>query len=192
LENILVVKSERLRPFLREKGLVTECLAEVADIIVNEHCFMPRPDAETNPEYKQIIPYVTIRRVGEVFVTKRLSKGGEARLHGLLSIGAGGHIAEGADTGGGNVLMNGLHRELSEEVYIERELSLVFAGLINDDTNEVGSVHLGLFCVLDVSGEVKVLETEKLEGFWADKFALLERAYEMESWSALVLPCICG
>ncbi|MEG1686418.1 MAG: hypothetical protein RR276_00900, partial [Angelakisella sp.] len=56
------------------------------------HEFIPRPEAENDPTRKQIIPYVVLCRGSEVFATRRLNKGGEARLHGLLSLGIGGHI----------------------------------------------------------------------------------------------------
>ncbi len=99
-------------------------------------------------------------------MTRRLKKGGEARLHGLMSIGVGGHINPVDDVDRENVLLRGLERELDEEVEIEHRGGLHPVGFINDDTNGVGSVHLGLCYTLPVEGEVRVRETEKLEGGW--------------------------
>ena len=93
MEYVLVVKTEKLSQFISGRtGLITESNAEMLDIIRAEHEFIPRPDAENDPGYKQIIPYVVLRRGDKIFMTRRLKKGGEARLHGLMSIGVGGHI----------------------------------------------------------------------------------------------------
>ena len=86
MEYVLVVKTEKLSQFISGRtGLITESNAEMLDIIRAEHEFIPRPDAENDPGYKQIIPYVVLRRGDEIFMTRRLKKGGEARLHGLTA-----------------------------------------------------------------------------------------------------------
>ncbi|NLH01349.1 MAG: hypothetical protein GX488_05535, partial [Clostridiales bacterium] len=64
-------------------------------------------------------------------------------------------------------------------------------GIINDDTTEVGSVHLGLFYTLEADGEVTVRETEKLEGFWAKRSELDQLSGQMETWSQFVVPLLC-
>ena len=52
-----------------------------------------RGDMEEDPAYKQLIGYVIITSDnGKTLVYKRLNGGGEARLHGMLSIGVGGHM----------------------------------------------------------------------------------------------------
>ena len=113
MEYVLVVKTEKLSQFISGRtGLITESNAEMLDIIRAEHEFIPRPDAENDPDYKQIIPYVVLRRGDEIFMTRRLKKGGEARLHGLMSIGVGGHINPVDDVDRENVLLRGLEREL--------------------------------------------------------------------------------
>lgn len=155
MEYVLVVKTEKLSQFISGRtGLITESNAEMLDIIRAEHEFIPRTDAENDPGYKQIIPYVVLRRGDEIFMTRRLKKGGEARLHGLMSIGVGGHINPVDDVDRENVLLRGLERELDEEVEIEHRGGLHPVGFINDDTNGVGSVHLGLCYTLSVEGEV--------------------------------------
>ena len=190
LENVLAVDTGSLRPFLRDFGLLTANLNRALALIAERSVFVPRDQAELDPEFKQIIPYVALLKGDSVFVTRRLPRGGEKRLHGLLSLGIGGHINEcdadavvGAVDGG--VLLRGLYRELREEVEIENEGALRFVGLINDDGTEVGSVHLGLFCSMDVTGEVRVRETEKLEGFWMRRDELRGAVEKMERWSAI-------
>lgn len=188
MEYVLVVKTEKLSQFISGRtGLITESNAEMLDIIRAEHEFIPRPDAENDPGYKQIIPYVVLRRGDEIFMTRRLKKGGEARLHGLMSIGVGGHINPVDDVDRENVLLRGLERELDEEVEIEHRGGLHPVGFINDDTNGVGSAHLGLCYTLPVEGEVRVRETEKLEGGWTTAAELLGNWDMLETWTQIAL-----
>ena len=189
-ESILVVKTEKLAKYIEGRsGLITEGYREMLDIIGRELEFHPRPQMEEDPSFKQIIPYVTLLRGDEVFMTRRLDKGGEARLHGLLSLGVGGHINP-VDGEGADMLMGGLRREVEEEVSIEKELRLTPRGVINDDSNGVGSVHLGFFFTMEVEGEVAVRETEKLAGQWAKRSELRELMPRMETWSQIVVEAL--
>ena len=93
MEEVLVVKTEKLLPFIQGRiGLITEGREELLRLLIAEHSFLPRPEAEQDPGYRQIIPYVLLCRGEKVFATRRLNKGGEARLHGKVSVGIGGHI----------------------------------------------------------------------------------------------------
>lgn len=187
MENVLTVKRDLIEEFIPAAGITTENIDAVVNIILDNHEFIPRPDAETDPSHKQIIPYVVLCRGDEVFATRRLKKGGEARLHGLISLGIGGHINPETDGDGSDVLFRGLRREVAEEVYITQSHELIPRGMINDDSNEVGKVHLGMFFTMDVSGEVTVRETEKLEGLWIKRAELAGLSDEMETWSQLVV-----
>ena len=165
MEQVLVVERKKIERYISGRnGLITECAQELFEIIKAEHEFMPRDEAEQRPDYKQIIPYVILRRGDEVFVTRRLSKGGEARLHGKISIGIGGHITP-----------------------VDEQGELSPCGFINDDSNAVGSVHLGACFTLPVDGEVSVKETEKLEGLWMTKAELQENYGSMETWTQIAL-----
>ena len=190
MENVLTVKRELISDLIPQKGITTENCDKLVDIILSNHEFLPRPEAENDPSHKQIIPYVVICRNDEIFVTRRLNKGGEKRLHGLLSIGVGGHINPEADGDGSDVLQRGMKREIDEEVFIDNIVKMTPSGIINDDTNEVGSVHLGLFYTLEVTGNVSIRETEKLEGFWVKPNELKELYDQMETWSQFVLQTI--
>ena len=111
-ESILVVRREYIARYLTEDfGLITENVDEIERIIEERHEFRPRPEMEVDPTYKQVIPYVLVTRGDEVFVMRRLKKGGETRLHGQLSLGVGGHINPVDDTAGHGALMAGLRRE---------------------------------------------------------------------------------
>lgn len=187
MENVLVVQTARLGDITAQNGLITGREDEVLDLITSRAQFLPRPEAEQDPSYRQVIPYVAILRGDEAFVTKRLSKGGEARLHGQLSLGVGGHINE-TDRAGGSWLMNCLRREIGEEVAMDDFGTLTLRGLINDDANAVGSVHLGFFFTLTTAGAVSVRETEKLEGGFVPVSSLPALAPRMETWSQIIMP----
>lgn len=186
MEQVLVVKREKIARYIDGKnGLIRSQPQEIFDEIMAHHEFMPRAEAEQRPDFKQIIPYVILRRGEEVFVTRRLNKGGEARLHGKISIGIGGHINPVDEQG--DLLMRGLWREIHEEVELGEHGELTPCGYINDDLNEVGSVHLGACFILPVEGEVSVRETEKLEGLWMTPQELRENYDNMESWTQIAL-----
>ena len=198
MESVLTVKRTLIEKFIPQAGVSTKNTAAVVDIILSGHEFIDRPAAENDPTRKQIIPYVVLCRRDEVFATRRLNKGGESRLHGLISLGIGGHINPETDGDGKDVLSSGLWREVSEEVDIISRGALNARGMINDDTNDVGRVHLGMLFTLEVDGEVTVRETEKLEGFWIPRKELQSKLSEMETWSQLVVkalfekPAFCG
>ncbi len=185
MENVLVIKTASLGDIVAQSGLIKGREAEVLSLISEEGMFLARPAAEESPEYRQIIPYVAIVRGGEVFVTRRLNKGGESRLHGLMSLGVGGHINE-TDEKGGDWLMNCLRREIEEEVDIADFGNLTLRGLVNDNANDVGSVHLGFFFTLTTTGDVSVRETEKLAGGFEPISSLNEKLPSMETWSQIV------
>lgn len=187
MEQVLVVETPLLAPYISgRRGLIQENLEAVLTLVQSQHSFLPRDTAENDPTHKQIIPYVVVRRSEQVFATRRLNRGGETRLHGRLSLGAGGHINPTDDKG--DVLFQGLRRELDEELCLTGAVSEPrLLGLINDDDTEVGRVHLGLCFLLDTDGDVSVRETEKLEGLWLPLSQLANHAEEMETWSSLLL-----
>ena len=114
--------------------------------------FRARRDVEDDPGFKQIIPYVIFRSGDAVFTYRRGKQQGESRLHSLRSLGVGGHVAE-EDADGQSTLDAyelALRRELDEEVAIGSEGVLSRVGLINDDGNPVGAVHLGVVHVYDL------------------------------------------
>lgn len=185
MENVLVIKTELLSDILGKNGLITGAEDRVMALIRSHGEFIPRPEAENDPSYRQIIPYVAIVRADEVFATTRLNKGGETRLHGLMSLGVGGHMNE-IDREG-DWLMHCLRREVDEEVSLTDFGTLTLRGLINDASNEVGSVHLGFFFTLTTKGEVAVKETEKLTGGFVKIEELPALSERMESWSQIVI-----
>jgi predicted NUDIX family phosphoesterase len=182
-EQVMVVPTERLAPFLVPRGLVREQTDEILELIVDEHFFIDRPVAEVSPQYKQIIPYVVIRHGERFYLLQRTKKQTETRLHLKYSIGIGGHINP--DTPD---LIDGLQKELEEEVAVEGDYDLTFTGILIDTSTEVGNVHLGIVYILDTaSGDVTVRETEKMVGRWATRSEIAEVYASLESWSQIVI-----
>ncbi|MGX9976442.1 NUDIX domain-containing protein [Staphylococcus gallinarum] len=153
-----------------------------------------RGDMEEDPTYKQLISYCILENErDEILVYERLSGGGEARLHGQSSIGVGGHMNDfkGADSIN-EVLRVNAQRELEEEVGLSAQKSqnLAYIGFINDDTNEVGEVHMGVVFKINVnSSDVEAKETDTLRIKWMDQ-AKIDNYDDFETWSALILQAL--
>jgi predicted NUDIX family phosphoesterase len=119
------------------------------------HFFMDRDAAEEDPSHKQLIPYCVFRCGASILHYTRGKSGGESRLHAKLSVGIGGHINP-VDTGGGKTGPDAYHaavaREIDEELAIDSshpDTRRIIA-LLNDDSNPVGQVHLGLVHLIDL------------------------------------------
>jgi predicted NUDIX family phosphoesterase len=116
--------------------------------------YLNRSDAEHDKRYKQLIPYVLLICNGRILRYRRGKGGQETRLHGLYSVGVGGHISE-EDHGlfsTGPGYQEGMRRELMEEVAVE-ELNESAVAVINDDSTEVGYVHFGVVHVMHLANE---------------------------------------
>ena len=122
-------------------------------------------------------------RDGErLFLMKRTKAGGDERLHERYSIGIGGHVNP--DDGG---VVGGLVREWSEEIAADFTPEFTPLGLLNDDDNSVGAVHLGLVYEADAgSRPVAIRETDKLSGAFATFEDVAEVRDRLETWSALL------
>ena len=84
-------------------------------------------------------------------------------------------------------LAGGLRREWREEVQADFEPEFELIGLLNDDTTDVGGVHVGAVYVADARGRpVTIRETEKLSGAFAEPSEVAAVVDRMETWSALV------
>lgn len=200
-EEIIVVNREilfenealKFQGVIIDKDSVKYMMAKFEDFTT-----IRRGDAEVNPEWKQPIPYTIIRRGDEVFIYERLKGGGEERLHSQLSIGVGGHMndLEGTSSWEETLEFN-MYRELGEELEIisSRYPEPKILGLINDEENEVGKVHICILTIIDLpkDAEVNVRETDTLDGYWIrirdlKKVPLVNR---LESWSQIASLILC-
>jgi len=115
--------------------------------------YLPRSDAEQNRAYKQLIPYALLICNGRILRYQRGKLGGEKRLHGLYSVGIGGHISEEDNSlFSSNPYREGMRRELIEEVALE-DFDDAAVACINDDSTEVGYVHFGVVHIIQLPDE---------------------------------------
>src|ERR1051325_655709 len=151
--------------------------------------YLNRSEAELDKRYKQLIPYVLLICNGRILRYRRGKGGQETRLHGLYSVGIGGHISEEDHGLFSNRLgyQEGMRRELMEEVSIE-ECNEASVAVINDDSTEVGFVHFGVVHVLHVADETIA---GRRSGIVAPEFISVAEAVKetsaYESWSRFCL-----
>jgi len=191
-ENVLVFPRslfERLGVFQGFSADVDHYLPTILD--KKNNSFQPRAKAETDPNFKQIIPYVVVTDGKSILHYVRGKKAGEQRLVAKGSIGIGGHINDGDHSlfaVGLQAFREAVKREVCEELAIQDEFDAKPVGLINDDSTEVGRVHFGIVHMLfrapekvrkneQVITQVEFIPVEKLKA----------RREQMESWSQLCL-----
>ena len=137
-----------------------------------------RDDLEQDHSKRQIIPYAVLMN-GKIFTTFR--KDGDNRLVGCKSVGVGGHISK-EDVGHGDYILNGLIREINEELEIDRVSRIYRYGYICTD-DDVGDVHMGIVYRVQCSS-ARVKEKDTLEGGWVSR---VEDINNYEKWSQVVL-----
>jgi len=149
-----------------------------------------RERAERTPSWKQVIPYCVVASGERVLLTRRRAKGGEARLHDKLSIGVGGHINPVDREDASDPVLAAARREIAEELDVRGEYELRLAGYLNDDSNPVGAVHVGVVFTATTSGSVRIREQDVLEGELVDRGelrAIQARGANLETWSSILI-----
>jgi predicted NUDIX family phosphoesterase len=191
-ENVLVFPRslfEQLGVFQGFNSDVGRYLAAILD--PKNNSFMARAQAETNPDFKQIIPYVMITDGKSVLHYVRGKKAGEQRLVAKGSVGIGGHINDEDHTlfaFGAQAFQDAVKREVCEELSIQGEFHARPVGLINDDSTEVGRVHFGVVHVLFCKPEeVKKNEQVITQVEFIPIEELKAKREQMETWSQLCL-----
>ncbi|TKJ44368.1 hypothetical protein CEE36_01095 [candidate division TA06 bacterium B3_TA06] len=154
--------------------------------------FIERAKAEEDPSFKQLIPYVVMVWSDKILFYVRGKKTEEGRLRSLGSVGIGGHISVTDhslfERDIREVFAAGLGREVAEEVDVQTEFAERVAGLINDDSNPVGRVHLGILVIWKLA-KPKVVKKER--SITSLEFLTLEelrkRRETLETWSQIVI-----
>jgi predicted NUDIX family phosphoesterase len=189
-ERVLCFERKLLEELGVFQGLSLEVEKYLAVLASSAHLvYLNRSEAEQDKNYKQLIPYVLLI-CGEKVLRYRRGKGGqETRLHGLYSVGVGGHISEedhglfSKDRG----YQEGMRRELMEEVGVDAGNHPAVAA-INDDSTEVGQVHFGVVHIVRVSNENVA---SRRSGINSPEFIPMAEAVKepsgYESWSRFCL-----
>lgn len=197
-ENVLVIPTSRIKAICDFQGF-SSCEKLKAIIDSPELTYLPRSQAENNPEYKQLIPYIIFASDVEgdkkdeykVLLYFRGKAGGEKRLEAKASLGFGGHVNS-QDAS----YLAGAAREIDEELqnvtFSEKELADSIIGFVNDDSNAVGQVHIGIVHLLNITPAIPVYPKDPAVELpvWVTYYKL--PYYNLESWSSICVPHIAG
>jgi predicted NUDIX family phosphoesterase len=189
-ENVLVIRRSLFDQLGSFQGLNFEP-AKYINMLLSRgnNFFFPRAQAENDPAYKQIIPYVLLAFKNKVLYYVRGKKAGEQRLVAKGSIGIGGHMNETDESLFAldeQAYRTGVEREVNEEIEINTPFQDRIVALLNDDTTEVGQVHLGIVHIFHLA-EQKVEKREAMitNLSFLTRAELVARRESLESWSQI-------
>ncbi len=189
-EEVLVVPRSLFEETGAFEGIRTEGIDPVIDRLLDpsNHFFMDRAEAEDDPSHKQLIPYCVIRCGRRALNDTPGTAGGAAGRRALRPVGVGGHINP-VDTGGGRTgpeaYRAAVERELDEELVFDVPHTNRIIALLNDDTNPVGQVHLGVVHLIEIEDDAVHSNEDALADLCFTELAdlsgpLFER---LETWS---------
>jgi predicted NUDIX family phosphoesterase len=191
-ENVLVIRRELFDQLGSFQGLNFEPRKYLdAFLSRGNNSFLSRSEAETNPAYKQIIPYALMAFEDKLLYYVRGKKAGEQRLVAKGSIGIGGHMNETDESlfaMDEQAYRAGVEREVKEEIRIKTAFEDRIVALLNDDATEVGRVHLGIVHVFKLAEPNVEKREAMITGLtFRAKKELLTRRETMETWSQICL-----
>ena len=189
-ERVLCFKRELFEKLGSFQGLSLEVEKYLGELTGSSNLvYLNRSEAEQDKRYKQLIPYVLLICKERILRYRRGKGGEETRLHGLYSVGIGGHISE-EDHGLFSTAVgyhDGMRREVREEVEVD-EVKEATVAVINDDSTEVGQVHFGVVHIMHVANE-KI--AGRRSGIVGPEFIAIadavKNAATYESWSRFCL-----
>jgi len=183
-ENILVVKRDYLFDEDSWFGIQKPKDNLFVQTILSRKEFLPRSLMERDQVYKQIIPYLVFNYQDRYFLMQRRSKSSEQRLRSKYSLGIGGHIRQ-EDIKNADVA-SWARREFHEEVDYKGSVSIEFLGVLNDDSNDVGKVHIG-FVYLLKGDKPDICVKQELQSGTLLTLQECEEYYDaMENWTQIV------
>src|SRR5437870_11066502 len=191
-ENVLVIKRSLFDDLGTFQGLNFEPEKYLKAILSRgSNFFIPRSDAESNSAYKQIIPYALIAFENTILHYVRGKKAGEQRLIAKGSSAIGGHMNETDESlfaMDEQAYRAGVEREVNEEIKINSQLEDRIVALLNDDSTEVGRVHLGIVHIFKlVEPNVEKREAMITNVAFLNQNQLMTRRDSLETWSQICL-----
>lgn len=182
-EEILVVRCATLFESIPAWQGIQTNTQNFMHIISNSSIFMPRSHAETNPAFKQIIPYMLFIFHNKLFVMQRKNSASEQRLASKFSLGIGGHVRQEDMTT--NNIIDWANREFEEEVTYQGSKTIQIVGILNDDSNDVGKVHLGIIMLVQADSDNITINDEHKSGVLLTRDECINLAPQMETWSQI-------
>lgn len=194
-QKVLVFETEIIKSIGEFQGY-TPNVEKYLSVILSSgnNFFIPREQAENNPKYKQLIPYIILRFQDTVFKYKR-GQDSDKRLIAKYSLGLGGHIEpldRSRASSDRDLYIEAARREVNEEVLLDSPYCEHVVALINDDTNSVGRVHLGIVHIWDLAEpKVTMLEDATNQEIAQAEFTKIDSLKPMldmfETWSQIAL-----
>jgi predicted NUDIX family phosphoesterase len=197
LERVLVVPTRLFHDLGYFQGFSSDTGRYIDTLLdAGNTSYRLRGEMEQDPSWKQLIPYVLFEYDGpdgkQLFQYTRGSGQGEVRLHAKKSVGIGGHISS-VDDAAESVYLQGMKRELAEEVIIETDYAESCVGMINDDETDVGRVHLGIVHVFRVKRPaVEAREADIRQAGFASLPDIMGQLQAFETWSQICLKALYG
>ena len=189
-EEVLVVPRALLNEIGAFEGIQTAGLETAIARLLDpaNHFFMDRAAAEEDPSHKQLIPYCIFRCGDRILHYTRGKAGGESRLHAKISVGVGGHVNP-IDTDDGRTGSEAYHaavtREIEEELDLPEDHTHRIIALLNDESNSVGQVHLGIVHLIDLKSDAVASREDALLDLGFTPLADLNGSLfeRLETWS---------
>jgi predicted NUDIX family phosphoesterase len=189
-EQVLVVPRALLDEIGAFEGILTTGLDAAIGRLLDpaNHFFMDRAEAENDPSHKQLIPYCIFRCGDRILHYTRGKSGGESRLHAKISVGVGGHVNP-IDTADGRIGADAYHaavtREIEEELDLPEEHEHRIIALLNDESNPVGQVHLGIVHLVELKNDAVASREDALTDLGFMPLSDLNGACfeRLETWS---------
>ena len=184
-EKILVVPREILfREGAFQGFLPIADFTAYESLIAQYQQFEWRSAMETDTTFKQIIPYLVFTHDDTFFLMQRRGDASETRLRNNYTLGIGGHIRE--EDLEHKSIIQWAQREFDEEVSYTGGLSITPIGLINDDSNAVGQVHIGFVYLLEGDSDSIAIKSELKDGSLMTIEQMTHHKGAMETWSQFV------
>jgi len=189
-ENVLVIKRSLFDELGTFQGLNFEPRRYLDAILARgNNFFLSRGKAEKDPAHKQIIPYVLLTHAGKILYYVRGKKAGEQRLVAKGSVGIGGHMNENDESlfaMDEAAYRAGVEREVAEEISINSQFEDCIVALLNDDSNDVGKVHLGVVHIFKLTEpNVEKREAMITNLTFLERDELVSRRDSLETWSQI-------
>lgn len=189
-EQILVVKRHYLFPHGSWNGVKAVDFDWYLKTIQEHKEFTARGPVETNYDYKQIIPYLVFQFADQYFLMQRQAQSSEQRLASKFSLGIGGHLRQ--EDLQGSDFFEWAKREFHEEINYSGNLTIEPLGVLNDDSNDVGKVHIGFVMLLKGNSDAISVKSELASGKLMSLTECKAQYAAMETWTQLVFDFLQG
>ncbi len=184
-EEILIISNQALSKFDYFNGLNIYENNQIFSFLIENTQEMIRSKAETDTNFKQIIPYLVFEFDKKYFLMQRRSTSSEQRLSNKFTLGIGGHLRK-SDMKN-NDFCDAAMREFHEEVNYNGQLDCKIIGILNDDSTDVGKVHIGIFILAKGNSDLIFIKSEMKNGKLLSLSQCIEKYDQMESWSQFII-----